>query len=70
MIQMCQMWSQYGGWYQCGLMCWCVDVDVGSGNGSAGGSLFGIYYGYDMVSSDFFFDGFSVGIHMGEYIDE
>ena len=44
---------------------WCVDVDVGSGNGSAGGSLFGIYYGYDMVSSDFFFDGFSVGKNMG-----
>ena len=49
---------------------WGVDIGVGAGNGSADGITFGIYYGYDMGSSDVLFDGFSVGKHMGEYIDK
>ena len=49
---------------------WGVNIGVGDGNDSAGGITLDIYYGYDMGSSDVFFDGFSVGKNMGEYIDE
>ena len=51
-------------------VCWCVNIGVGAGNGSDVGITFGIYYGYDIGSSDLFFDSFCVGKHMGEYIDE
>ena len=40
---------------------WCVDRGVGAGNVSSDGLAFGIDDGYEMVSCDGFFDGFSVG---------